>query len=157
MIAVSSRAVARLIATATSSKEMADARLLLCFEYENSALNGTHRKGLLWYDSGLNAIQWQCGSTITPFHGRFFQDADGIEVAFNARTTDTYRPELKATKVVRSGVDGVFYGWDYQARFITLRYLSKWHEVGNSWSLYGTWSTDFEAWVIHDPDEEQEQ
>ena len=142
---------------------MEPTHLLWCWKYENKALRGKYREGLLWWDSSLHQVKYQSISDITCWHGSLRHDpaTDTMEVRFDCHAgcrSDVYDPEggtakyvtLKTTRVQKSSRDGVYHGCDYRGRFIEMTVVSVWtaSREGRSWDLLSTFDPDLKDWVL---------
>ena len=127
-------------------------RALWCYKYTNADLEGFHKSGLLWYDTDSQTVLYQSGDSFTIWHGSFKCYADSIGIRFDC-FAGRRDPRLKTTKVYRCSTFGIYQGYDYKGRFITLTNLSMWKPgpVDDTWVLDAIWSTEFSGWVI-EPD-----
>ena len=121
-------------------------RFLTAYLYENMALEGPHREGVIFTDSGYGDIQWMSGGTHTPFHGSFVENTYGVALAFDAlyHHGRHAQPDLKKAILFRTTgcQEWSYVGHDYAHRFVRMKPLSRWiyDRVLPNWNLHLRWN-----------------
>ena len=89
--------------TRTEADAQQDQRTFTTYSNRNLHFKDTPLEtSVLWHDSSSNEICWQSVGNVTPWHGAFVDDNDGLQrkLFFNASTT----PETISTIALRSTV-----------------------------------------------------
>ena len=119
-------------------------------EYENFAIKGAYRKGLLWTNSHDSTVRWQCQDTVTEWHGSMEFHPHTTVVKFDAKQPERENgiPELKSV-VLLTGASGTLVGHDYRGRHVQMTPLAQFKRDAQSglWTLHAEFSKESCDWV----------
>ena len=130
-----------------------EAQKFTTYSYHNLALKDTnHEHGVMWVDGLTRQVSFQSAAHITPWHGAFIPQDDGVrwEIFFNAKTTSENIGTVKMrSTVMMKSTTNEWVGHDYQGRDITMKPLSKfrWAQAQNGYVKEAEWSNDLKDWV----------
>ena len=109
------------------------------WEYENFALSGAHRQGLLWTNSLDSTVRWQCEDTVTEWHGSIEFHPHSTVVKFDTKQPERENgiPVLKSV-VLLMGASGTLVGQDCHGHHIQMTPLAqfKGDSQSGSWTLH---------------------
>ena len=75
---------------------MALERRLTAYKYINKSVPDPFQEGILWHDSGSNAVQFECAGDTTPWHGELRRTMfDQMIIRFDSKCRDHRPPILK--------------------------------------------------------------
>ena len=101
------------------------------------------KDAVMWVDTGFKHVQFHCVGRVTPWHGSWTDLGDQMVFQFDSKYDSVHpTPQLKATNLFLSSEKEVFYGYDYQGRFVELILMSMWKFVPpapNSGDTIGGW------------------
>ena len=121
-----------------------------CYEYHNDDVAFPFKTGLLYLDSDTGLIQYQCNGSWTGWHGHFKITADQMMVAFDCREgTRDGPPRLKSSVLFLTQPGGVYKGFDYKLRNVTVTPKAKFqYEAGTgAWTKTQEWSPGLLQWM----------
>ena len=128
------------------------ARRLTTYVYTNFDVAAKYRTAILWHDSDNDQVRYQCGATVTPWHGEMralgSDGSDGIMVVFDARHKHNQKPNLKSAVMVRSAPE-TWEGHDCNGRNVRMYPIQRWvfHEMFNAWTVEAEWSLVHSEWI----------
>ena len=104
------------------------AQVLSTYSYYNAALKGTNLEyGVMWVNEQTRQISFQTAKHVTPWHGAFMVNDDGVEwnIFFNAKTTPENIANVAMwSTVVLKTTTNEWVGHDFQGRPISMKPLT---------------------------------
>ena len=131
---------------------MALERRLTAYKYINKSVPDPFQEGILWHDSGSNAVQFECAGDTTPWHGELRRTMfDQMTIRFDSKCTDDRPPILKVVCLFASAPE-TYEGCDYCGRLIKVHPMHQWifDPSGPSpvWKRVAEWTVTSQEWIL---------